>query len=62
VTLQIVVCRKSLVARFTPNTAQVFGDVSRERALVGQNLIAHPASGVAQVNLEVRVAAPSRAV
>jgi len=62
VTLQIIVGGKSLVAYIAPNTAQVFGYVSRERALVGQHFIAHSASGVARVNLEVRVAAPSRAV
>lgn len=63
VTFKIIVCRKCLAARITPNTSQVFRYVSRERTLVRQNLVTHSASsGVAQVNLEVRVAVSSRAV
>jgi hypothetical protein len=40
----------------------VFSHVGSERFLVGQNLVANSASGVAQVNVIVSVAACSRAV
>jgi hypothetical protein len=62
VILKIVVRSKSLIAHFAPNTAQVLRYVPRERLLVGQNFVTHAASCAAQVDLEVCIAAPSRAV